>query len=177
MKSKSLGNLPAVTSLILAAASILVSVYFGQTYRIHDGAFYFAAFAGVVLLVSLLLRMTQVTVKDEEIKHQDQTIPFAYVFGFVILLVFYTLEWWLLGCVGAPNPANVGDLANEIATGLSVQGAIYFSVITATTLGYGDLAPLTDGAKIFAASQALGFSIYAVTGLAILSAKRRNPVE
>lgn len=38
---------------------------------------------------------------------------------------------------------------------MSVVTSLYFSVITITTLGYGDIAPVTDGAKFFTAIEAL----------------------
>ena len=41
--------------------------------------------------------------------------------------------------------------------------SLYFSVVTLTTVGYGDLAPSTDGSKLFTV-------VYLLTGLSLLGA-------
>jgi uncharacterized membrane protein YfcA len=162
-----------ISSLGVAFISLALSVYMGARAVYHDPAFYVASATGIVLLILLLFRMTKVEIKDEEIQNQDWTAPLAYALGLLILIAFYTVEWYFLGCFGPPNPPTGQLLLLEIANRPGIQDAIYFSVITSTTLGYGDLAPLTGGAKIFAATQALTCSIYTVTGLAILLGKRR----
>ncbi len=45
----------------------------------------------------------------------------------------------------------------------SIIQALYFSVVTLTTVGYGDLHPTTDGTQIFTI-------IYILTGLGVLVA-------
>jgi voltage-gated potassium channel Kch len=47
--------------------------------------------------------------------------------------------------------------------GLRVVDALYFSVITLTTVGYGDFAPKTDAGKLFTAA-------YVLVGIGILLA-------
>ncbi|WP_169742700.1 potassium channel family protein [Paraburkholderia ferrariae] len=121
--------------------------------------------------------MTQMKIADDEIKGQDWGIPFIYTMGFVLLVVFYIIEWYFLGCYGPPNPSDRKQLLSELANHPGLQDSIYFSIITSTTLGYGDLAPLTGGAKMLASTQALTCSIYMATGLAILLTKRRDPVK
>lgn len=43
----------------------------------------------------------------------------------------------------------VGTLAYHYLEGWSVIDSFYFSVVTLTTIGYGDFAPQTDAGKLF----------------------------
>jgi voltage-gated potassium channel len=51
----------------------------------------------------------------------------------------------------------------SIVEGLRFVDALYFSVITLTTVGYGDFAPETDAGKLFT-------SAYVLVGIGILAA-------
>jgi voltage-gated potassium channel Kch len=51
----------------------------------------------------------------------------------------------------------------SIVEGFRFVDALYFSVVTLTTVGYGDLAPRTDAGKLFTAA-------YALVGVGILLA-------
>jgi voltage-gated potassium channel len=48
-----------------------------------------------------------------------------------------------------------------LVEGLRVVDALYFSVVTLTTVGYGDFAPETDAGKLFTA-------VYVLVGIGIL---------
>ena len=43
----------------------------------------------------------------------------------------------------------IGTLFYNFVEGWNVIDSMYFSVITLTTVGYGDLVPITDAGKIF----------------------------
>ena len=43
----------------------------------------------------------------------------------------------------------------------SIVDSLYFSVVTATTVGFGDLTPSTDGAKLFTI-------VYIISGISII---------
>jgi voltage-gated potassium channel len=49
------------------------------------------------------------------------------------------------------------------AEGWSVVDALYFCVVTLTTIGFGDLAPTTDAAKLFTV-------VYSLVGIGIIAA-------
>jgi hypothetical protein len=51
----------------------------------------------------------------------------------------------------------------SLVEGLRLTDALYFSVVTLTTVGYGDFAPQTDAGKLFTA-------VYALVGIGILLA-------
>lgn len=46
---------------------------------------------------------------------------------------------------------GVGAVFYHVVEGLSYVDAIYFTAMTLTTVGYGDIAPVTDAGKIFTA--------------------------
>ena len=70
----------------------------------------------------------------------------------------------------------VGTIVYSILEGWSLLDSLYFSVVTLATVGYGDLHPTTDIAKIFTIG-------YILTGIGIVAAfasevaKHRIPPE
>ncbi len=67
----------------------------------------------------------------------------------------------LLGLTGAVVAA--GTVFFHFQEGLRWLDAVYFTVITLTTVGYGDIAPQTDAGKLFTIA-------YLVVGLGIIAA-------
>ena len=65
--------------------------------------------------------------------------------------------------IWAASALLVGTLTYHYLEGWSLLDALYFSVITLATVGYGDLTPTTPTAKIFTI-------IYVINGLSILLA-------
>ena len=70
----------------------------------------------------------------------------------------------------------VGTIVYSILEGWSLLDSLYFSVVTLATVGYGDLHPTTDPAKLFTIG-------YILTGIGIVAAfasevaKHRLPAE
>lgn len=57
----------------------------------------------------------------------------------------------------------VGTVFYAVAEGWSVVDALYFSVMTLATVGFGDLTPTSDGAKLFTV-------VYTLVGIGLLVA-------
>ena len=56
----------------------------------------------------------------------------------------------------------VGTFAYRLMEDWSWVDSLYFSVVAVTTVGFGDLAPTTDGAKLFTV-------FYLISGITIIS--------
>lgn len=56
---------------------------------------------------------------------------------------------------------SIGTVYYQLAEGWSPVDSFYFSTMTLTTIGFGDLTPTTEGAKIFT-------SMYAIFGIGIM---------
>ena len=57
---------------------------------------------------------------------------------------------------------GIGTAFYRVAEGWSVIDALYFSVVTLTTIGYGDLVPTGDAAKLFTIT-------YSLVGIGVLA--------
>lgn len=51
--------------------------------------------------------------------------------------------------VGAAVIVSTGTVFYKLAEGWSILDALYFTVVTLTTIGYGDLHPTNDVSKVF----------------------------
>ena len=71
-------------------------------------------------------------------------------------------RFYLLGLV-ALLTLGAGTVSYRIIEGLSWVDSLYFSTITLTTIGYGDIAPQTDGGKLFTV-------FYVLVGISIVGA-------
>jgi hypothetical protein len=65
---------------------------------------------------------------------------------YLMLILIFAGADWLFGCVRYTNDAN---------TPVGLWGCLYFSIVTVTTLGYGDLTPSGSLGMTFAAAEAL----------------------
>jgi voltage-gated potassium channel len=65
--------------------------------------------------------------------------------------------------VSAATMVAVGTVAYHLLEGWSLLDSLYFSVVTLATVGYGDLHPTTDPAKLFTVG-------YIMVGVGIIAA-------
>jgi hypothetical protein len=79
-----------------------------------------------------------------------------------------------IGMLFASFDAGLSDLSRRpfFAQAANVTGSqyMYFSFITLTTVGYGDLTPVSGAARALAVSEALTGQLYLVTVVALLVA-------
>lgn len=81
------------------------------------------------------------------------------VLGLLWAFVFALLETLQPGSLGSPN----GDLSADLLSDLT-----YFSSVTLTTLGYGDIVPISRPARMLAALEATLGQVYLATVIARL---------
>ena len=55
----------------------------------------------------------------------------------------------------------IGTIAYHFIEGWSIVDSLYFSVVTLTTVGFGDFAPQTDGGKLFTV-------LYIIMGIGVI---------
>jgi hypothetical protein len=93
---------------------------------------------------------------------RSRRVDMDVVFGACCVYLLIGLIWAsLYGLIEAANPGSFdfGPLANGAAE--SVRGRlVYFSFITMTTVGYGDVTPLAPVARTFSAMQGLVGQLY-----------------
>lgn len=90
-------------------------------------------------------------------------VIFAAIVSYLLLAVAWSFGYRLLE-LAYPGSFNILDSRSE-AAGFN---ALYFSFVTITTLGYGDIVPLTDKASSLAIVEALVGQIYLVVLVAWL---------
>jgi len=103
-------------------------------------------------------------------------ISFAQVFTFwIIIIVFFGMIYFLL----APIPDNSlrygNDMISSDANGFI--NSLYFSFITATSLGYGDIAPLGISKFLSGLEVILGLIVYGVLISKLVGVKQEVLLE
>jgi len=90
----------------------------------------------------------------------DAEHVFAALDAYLLVGIALGVAYWLLE-IALPGSFSTGP------EGLTPPGAIYFSFVTQTTLGYGDVVPLREEARGIVVAQGVGGQMY----LAVLVAR------
>ncbi|MFP6808522.1 MAG: potassium channel family protein [Pseudomonadales bacterium] len=93
------------------------------------------------------------------------SIVLYFIFGLCMSLAYFAT---LLVSPGALGPKLMVDISKPDALAVLMHDLIYFSFVTQTTLGYGDISPTTGFAKSLASTQALSGQIYVAVIIARL---------
>jgi hypothetical protein len=117
--------------------------------------------ASIGAIVRYLLRTT-----DRNAQH----VGGALAVYLLLAMLFAATHQLLAALLGQPYLAGVTDATDT-------AGYLYFSVITITTVGYGDISPGSDAARAVAMAEALFGQLYlvAVVGAAVSTWARRPP--
>lgn len=86
-------------------------------------------------------------------------ILYGAVSVYILLGVFFAAFYFFLDAI---TPTELFIYAGDAATGSPLDGAgiFYFSFVTLTTLGYGDIQPVADVSRIFAVIEAMTGVLY-----------------
>jgi voltage-gated potassium channel Kch len=96
----------------------------------------------------------------------------------VYLLMAFTFSVWYRFAL-AVNPGAFAG-AVDVESGLHVNSMLYFSFVTLTTVGYGDITPVGGGVRMLAIFEALAGQLYLtllvarLVGIHISQATPRN---
>lgn len=123
--------------------------------------------AVVVLVVASLLRfvMTAPAV--------DMEVLCAGISAYLLLAVAWTFAYWLVAEIVPDAFAFNASIKGE----MSIKGfdGLYFSFVTLTTLGYGDISPVSKVARMLAGMEAVTGPLYLAVLIAHLVAVRAAP--
>lgn len=151
-------NLAANFIMVLAVPLVINNKYMFAEDK--SPAFYLLSLNGLLLYGHILYRTIKPNFTQSDLKRMDGVVPLLYILMFLLLIFYFTGQWYALGGYG--GTACYGDSACDL------QEALYFSVSTSTTLGYGDLKPTSDAARIFACTQVITSLLHGVVGFAFL---------
>lgn len=148
-----------IVAIILAAPAIL-RLFFPSPevdeITLMFNASFFAFVVGILL--HLLFTTTYVT---KDVIYAALSVYF--LMGILYGIIFTLLECFFPGSFALPPP--VGDYTFYSAFG---QDLIYFSFVTLTTSGYGDIVPLSSPAKFMSILEAITGQIYLTVMIARL---------
>jgi hypothetical protein len=99
---------------------------------------------------------------------RQRKMPFDNIMAGIIVFMFMAALWtqlYALACLATPGA--VVDVAGGLGRHPSIT-LYYFSIITLTTAGYGDVRPVSDLARMLAAYEALVGQVYLVVFIALL---------
>ncbi len=154
------------TSLCLAIPAVICELLDVVVFRAetHIASHFFAAvFLSYVILVLLTFIF--------ETKHVTANIIFASLCVYLLLATLWALSYSILATLqpGAFSYSLASfDSGNPMRFGAIPAGLeFYFSFVTMTTLGYGDIVPVTSAARALATLQAVVGQLY----LAVLVAR------
>ncbi len=101
---------------------------------------------------------------------------FGGLFGLWILVVAaFGLLYWLLGLWGAPAMAQAGAPVRSDLRGLGT--AIYFSFVTATSVGFGDVVPLGLGRLVAVVEAGLELLVFGCVVSKLVSSRQELLTE
>jgi hypothetical protein len=147
---------------VVSAVLLLVLYYvFPIEHRAHQSVALRLSAALVIFAIVLAVEVRQIA------KHHHPMLRAGVAMATIIPL-FLVLFAWIYLTMSASNPASFGGTLNR-------TGALYFTVTVFSTVGFGDITPKTDPARIVAMVQMLSdLAVLAVVVRLILGAATRG---
>ncbi len=96
---------------------------------------------------------------------QSRTVDTNVIYGAICIYLLMAIEWGLIYSllqIAVPGSFNLGDTPVAISSSHDsmVRNMIYYSFITLTTTGYGDITPLSQPARYFSMLESFLAQIY-----------------
>lgn len=105
-------------------------------------------------LVSEMLSETQPTPPERLLRLIDTLTIGQWVVLWFCMVLICGCVYWISSSTGSPGLTHNGRAVSGGWPGF--VDCMYFSVVTATTLGYGDIVPVTSWARLLSAAEAIG---------------------
>jgi len=141
-----------IAVILLMIASLIVASSTSEVTR--EG---FAVIVGILVLAVLAAIVRRIAT---HLTVSGSTV-FAGLCIYLLIGLFFATVYGFIAALGEGRMFVQNPSPNSIDT-------LYFSLITMTTVGYGDLTPAGDVPKMLAASEALVGQMYLVTAVALL---------
>ncbi len=154
-----------VATVVRAVVSVVVLLALYYTFPIEH-----RAHQSLALRVSVALALFSVVLAIEvrQIARHGHPMLRAGVAMATIIPLFLIVFAWIYLTMSASDPASFGETLNR-------TGALYFTVTVFSTVGFGDITPKTDPARIVAMIQMLSdLAVLAVVVRLILGAATRG---
>jgi hypothetical protein len=114
--------------------------------------------AGLVYLIFLVAQFLRFILRAPRVNAE---VLYAGISVYLLLGLVWTLAYMLVAALADPqHPAfafNVGPASGQSMTNFN---AYYFSFVTLTTVGYGDITPVSNPARALAALEAMTGTLY-----------------
>jgi hypothetical protein len=126
--------------------------------------------AGIGLVAFVVVNLLRFVLRASSV---DAEVLCASISAYLMLGLIWTMAYWLV------EQLNPGAFAFNTASGTkeSMEGfnAFYFSFITLSTVGYGDITPVSKVARMLAAMEAMTGLLYVAVLIARLVALYSTP--
>ena len=144
---------------MLVAIMMLASLWSQYFYQ-NKGIAAFGMIAGVFFTAVVIANILDFMLKSEEVNRE-------IIYAAILLYLLVALMWaFLYTFLELVDPASFNiDLSQPQGYLLVFQ---YYSFVTITTLGYGDITPVTEVAKAFSVLEAVVGQLYLVVAVAWL---------
>jgi voltage-gated potassium channel len=138
-----------------------------QPHLIHPAIF---LVAGIGLVAFVVINLLRFVLRAASV---DTEVLWASISAYLMLGLIWTMAYWLVEALSPGAFAfNTTTGAKETMEGFN---AFYFSFITLSTVGYGDITPVSKVARMLAATEAMTGLLYVAVLIARLVALYSTP--
>jgi len=125
--------------------------------------------AGLLLIAFVVANLLRFVLRAPSV---NEEVLCASISAYLMLGVLWTLAYWL---VDQLTPGAFAFNANEARQSIRGFNAFYFSFVTLSTVGYGDITPVSKVARMLAAMEAMTGLLYVAVLIARLVAMYSSP--
>src|SRR6266576_2034751 len=125
--------------------------------------------AGLVLIAFVVANLLRFVLRAPSVNVE---VLCASISAFLMLGLLWTVAYWL---VDQLDPGAFAFNTNEGRQTISGFNAFYFSFVTLSTVGYGDITPVSKVARMLAAMEAMTGLLYVAVLIARLVALYSSP--